>query len=249
MIFESILIESSEKVIVEEASSITFEKNDPKYQIEYNKIVNRIIFENYKKFCFNAWKFKNEVLAKEEFIVYEYQGKDNVRPSLEEIIVYLQGIKDEVESLQDDYAEEIFWPLTNAIIISVYITIGQQRIKNHHTNIGKYKSNSEKLSREISEMKGKKQTLIDLKNYNHGRSGSDDRKYTDQDLANDEDYDRKEEVEETPEYLRNKNNLVESERLIENLKTIKNDMEGMFHSYLKCLGNDIVKPKNLNKVD
>ena len=67
------------------------EENDINYKL-YVDTTKEVIFSLYKKFCFNAWHFKNIFLAAEEFILIEYfkrylltlSDNPNIPPNKEE---------------------------------------------------------------------------------------------------------------------------------------------------------------------
>jgi hypothetical protein len=92
---------------------------DDHYEL-YVRVTKEVIFKLFKRFCFNAWQFKNVFLAAEEFILLDYLKKyllglsdKNVPAAKEEeealgiLMNILTNLKDQAEVLTIEQSERL----------------------------------------------------------------------------------------------------------------------------------------------
>lgn len=240
MILESILLEKVQEGINKEKSSIQQDSADPKYQKELDKIVAKVTFEFYKKHCYNAWKFKNLVLACDEFVIHEYQRVNGELPTLEKISLDLIKIKSDAEKIQDEQAISVFWPLSNAVLTIVYNSIATKKMVGYSEVINKSKANILKYDAEKNDNHGKIVILEEVKSkiLNYQKT------YSIGDQINNSQYSGAE-VEEVMNKISQFNS--QSNDIIESLKTMKNSQEENFYSYLKNVANSLIHQRVLKK--
>lgn len=147
MCLQSIILEK-----VEEAIEIQMEKRkgtisggDEAMRNLEQKMTMEVTFEFFKKNCFDAWKFKNQVLACNEFIIVESfkrkaenfgkLNRDINERSLEVVMKELEQLKKEAEKNPDEDLEKVFWPLLNTMMIIVFISIGNKRASSYSEKI------------------------------------------------------------------------------------------------------------------
>lgn len=181
MIFEGILLEKIQESIDGELEERLKNIGDAgARQKVIDKVTMDVTFNNYKRFCFDPWKFKNQVLAAEEYIILEYVKRlfiqeigNNVSAErydeeiLGKIMNSLDAIKAEAEGLDKNKRsknlEKIFWPLINTLMIIVFLSIGNKRVKLHRERIQKLQGENKKRNDENTEMLGQIKLLEDLK--------------------------------------------------------------------------------------
>lgn len=240
MVLESILLEKVQEGINKEKTSIQQDSADPKYQKELEKIVAKVTFDFFKRNCFNAWKFKNLILACDEYVIHEYQRENGELPTLEKISLELIKIKAEAEKIQDEQAVNVFWPLANAVLTIVYNSIATKKMVGYNEVINKSKGSILKYDAEKNDNHGKIVILEEVKskivNYQKSYSGID--KVENQSHGGAE-------VEEVMEKINQFN--FQSNEIIENLKTMKNSQEENFYSYLKNVANSLIHQRVLKK--
>ena len=106
--------------------NVNFDENSPEYSKEFDKKVSIVTFDFFKKNCFNAWKFKNIILACEEYVIHEYQRVNGELPSLDKVAEEFVALKKEAEKYHDELAEKVFWPLINAVLVIIYSSIAKK---------------------------------------------------------------------------------------------------------------------------
>lgn len=240
MILESILLEKVQEAINKEKGKIQLDQADPKFQKEHEKIISKVTFEFFKKNCFNAWKFKNLILACDEYVIHEYQRENGELPTLEKISLELVKIKSEAEKVQDELAVNVFWPLANSVLTIVYNSIANRKLTSYNDTITKSKANISKLEAEKNDNHGKIIILEEVRNKimnSHKIVNSSE----------------KEEV--VPEGSVDMNEILlkinqfnsQSNEIIESLKTMKNSQEENFYAYLKNVANSLIHQRVLKK--
>ena len=205
----------------------------------------RIFFSHLQKNCFNAWKFKNLVLAAEEYVIHEFQREKGELPTLEHTSLILIALKEEAEKIRDEFAEKIFWPLINAVLVTVYTSIAKRKLEVYEEQGKKIETYIKKLDSEKSECIGKISVLKEVKTRINKSSVFSETALNQNEKA----VERVEEDEETPDqgnFEQIKNQIIEdSNTIVENLKMIENEQESNFQDYLKKLGNVMINQKLL----
>lgn len=219
----------------------------------------KIFFKFYyyiKKNCFNAWRFKNMVLAADEYIIHEYQRENGELPTLEKIAIHLLKLKDEAEKIRDENAEKIYWPLINAVLVTVYSSIARRKLDTYNDNNNALKAIIEKLEAQKNEYKGKITVLNEVR----GKiSQSIDKENTwlqkvTKDVKNAVGYGEKnknvegqDETQVNNEEFENMKTQImdDSFLVIENLKEMESKHETNLQNYLKVLGKILVNNKTL----
>lgn len=240
MILESILLEKVQEAINKEKTNIQLDQADPKFQKEHDKIVAKVTFEFFKKNCFNAWKFKNLVLASDEYVIHEYQRENGELPTLEKISLELVKIKSEAEKIQDELAVNVFWPLANAVLTIVYNSIANRKLVSYNDTITKSKSNISKLEAEKNDNHGKIIILEEVRNkiMNSHKIVSGDKEEIIAPVGSVD-------MDEILQKINQFNS--QSNEIIENLKTMKNSQEENFYAYLKNVANSLIHQRILKK--
>jgi len=175
------------------------------------------------------------VLGNTEYIIHEYQRENGVLPTLEKISMELVALKEEAEKIRDDQAESIYWPLINAVLVTVNTSIAHRRIETYEEIIRRSQETVLKISGERSECIGEIKVLNEVR------------------LHIVEDVDDEKKAAETGPQEGSKTSLTKkcreiaerTESVVENLKAIENEHENIFHDYLKSLGNSCVNSKVL----
>jgi len=234
MIFESILLEKVQEKINHEKTNIKVDENAPEYKKEYDKIVSRITFDFFKKLCFNAWKFKNLVLACEEYVIHEFQRENGELPTLDKIAEKYLNLKKEAEASKDELTGKIYWPLINCVLVIIYTTIAKKRLETYAENIAKSNKTIVSLEAEKNDNHGKIVMLEEIKTRIVRVTSS---------LTSPIKKDKAVEVHE--ENIDMDHYKDESQRIIEELKKIKNDQETEFYVYLKNIAKSLLHQKNM----
>lgn len=186
------------------------------------------------------------VLAADEYVIHEFQREKGELPTLEQTSLVLISLKEEAERIRDEYSEKIFWPLINAVLVTVYTSIAKRKLEVYEEQGKKIEIYIKKLDSEKSECNGKISVLKEVKtriNKSTVFSESVAHKYVEKVE------DREDEEEETPDqgnFEQIKNQIVEdSNTIVENLKMIENEQETVFQDYLKRVGNVMINQKQL----
>jgi hypothetical protein len=262
MIFESILLDKVQEQISIEKEKIRIDKNDEGYIKEYEIIVASVTFEWYKvsiffllinffikKNCFNAWRFKNLVLCSDEYIIHEYQRENEVLPTLEKIAMLLLKLKDDAEKIKDKDAEKIYWPLINAVLVTVYSSIARRKLDTYNDNNDALKATVEKLEAQKNECKGKITVLNEVR----GKiSQSIDKENTflqkvTKDIKSAVNGGKEGQTQvSNEEFEKTKNQIVDdSYAIIDSLKEMDSKQEDNLVNFLKALGKTLVGKKTL----
>lgn len=239
MILESILLEKVQEAINKEKANIQQDSADNRYYGELDKIVAKATFDFFKRNCFNAWKFKNLILACDEYVIHEYQRENGELPSLEKISLDLIKIKSEAEKIQNDLSINVFWPLANAVLTIVYNSIASKKLIGYNEIINKSKANIVKLEAERNDNHGKIIILEEVKSkiLNFQKTLPEKTEVRSQG-----------DPKEVDEILQKINHFnTQSNEIIESLKTMKNNQEENFYSYLKDVANSLIHQKLLKK--
>lgn len=155
-------------------------------------------------------------------------------------------LKEEAEKIRDEYSEKIFWPLINAVLVTVYTSIAKRKLEVYEEQGKKIETYIKKLDSEKSECTGKISVLREVKTrINKSTVFSE----TGKNQAFEKAEERVEDEEETPDqgnFEQIKNQIIEdSNTIVENLKMIENEQESNFQDYLKKLGNVMINQKML----
>ena len=248
IVFESILLEKIQEKIDEKLSSSEIDKESNEYEKLRESYVSSITYEYYKKLCYNSWRFKNQILAAEEFVIHEFQKDGKEGMTLEKFAITMNGLKKEAEKYKDENAEKIFWPLINSILVVIYSTIAKKRKANYEESIEKSNKKIEGFEAEKNDNKGKINLLEEmkkkiLKNSNLQRPAAHS--------AERENVEREDSLEEVDggELKKELDGLKdESQRIMEELKRIKNEQENEFYVYLKNIAKVLLHQKNMNVI-
>jgi hypothetical protein len=247
IIFESILLEKVQEKVDEKLSMSEVDKESNEYEKLKEGYVSSITFEYYKKLCYNAWRFKNQILAAEEFVIHEFQKDGKEVVTLEKMAVTMNSLKKEAEKYKDETAEKIFWPLINSILVVIYSTIAKKRKITYEELIEKSNKRIEGFEAEKNDNKGKIYLLNEMKIKISKGSASISRPER-PDKAS---IVRKDSLEEVDggEVKKELDELKdESQRIMEELKRIKNEQENEFYVYLKNIAKVLLHQKNMNVI-
>lgn len=184
------------------------------------------------------------VLCSDEYIIHEYQKENGELPTLEKIAMLLLKLKDDAEKIKDKDAEKIYWPLINAVLVTVYSSIARRKLDTYNDNNDALKTTIEKLEAQKNECKGKITVLnevrgkisqsIDKENTFLQKVTKDIKSAEGQTQVNNE------------EFEKTKNQIVDdSYAIIDNLKEMDSKQEENLVNYLKVLGKSLVGKKTL----
>lgn len=218
--------------------NVNFDENSPEYSKEFDKKVSLVTFDFFKKNCFNAWKFKNIILACEEYVIHEYQRVNGELPSLDKVAEEFVALKKEAEKYHDELAEKVFWPLINAVLVIIYSSIAKKRSETYKDNIEASKKVIVGLEDEKNDNHGKIVMLEEIKSKiirSSGMSPQKERKPENKNV----DHDKADKGKSLDEYKE------ETDRIIEALKSIKNEQESDFYVYLKNIAKSLLHQKNM----
>lgn len=244
IVFESILLEKIEEKIEEKLLSSEIDKESNEYEKLKESYVTSITFDNYKKICYNSWRFKNQILAAEEFVIHEFQKEGKEVMTLEKFAITMNGLKKEAEKYKDENAEKIFWPLINSILVVIYSTIARKRKATYEENIEKSNRKIEGFEAEKNDNKGKINLLEEMKKKILKNSSI-------QKPSQKVNIEREDSLEEVDggELKKELDGLKdESQRIMEELKRIKNEQENEFYVYLKNIAKVLLHQKNMNVI-
>ena len=220
--------------------NVNFDENSPEYTKEFEKKVSLVTFDFFKKNCFNAWKFKNIILACEEYVIHEYQRVNGELPSLDKVAEEFVALKKEAEKYHDELAEKVFWPLINAVLVVIYSSIAKKRSETYKDTIEASKKIIAGLEVEKNDNHGKIVMLEEIKSKIIRSSAISPQKERKQpegkkegDIADGKNLDQYKE---------------ETDRIIEALKSIKNEQESDFYVYLKNIAKSLLHQKNMKMV-
>jgi hypothetical protein len=142
MIFESVLLEK-----IEDEINLRYANKTRNYSSDENKllkiredIIKEVTFEFYKKLCFDSWRFKNQVLACNEFIIVSVEGGRKEDYSLRKIMDILDELRIESDKHKTKDDMNIFWPLIDTLMVIVYLSIIYKRSKQHRDEHNKVKN-------------------------------------------------------------------------------------------------------------
>jgi len=170
-------------------------------------------------------------------------------------------LKDEAEKIRDQYSENIYWPLINAVLVTVYSSIAKKKLEAYYDNEKSLKDGIDKLEAEKHECKGKLSVLREVR----GRisvSLSKNETWLQRTIK-----DVKEAVgvnkqdsaqvggvegeERTPineeEFESQKQQIYDDSYLvIEKMKSLENDHETNFQDFLKSLSRILINNRTIN---
>jgi len=147
------------------------------------KATMEVTFNFFKKLCFDSWRFKNLVLACDEYIVIDYvkkyyaievnasgevHGDEDI---LGKIMNVIDSLKLEAEKANegrkqhlDPRLDDVFLPAMNALMVIVFLSIGNKRVRLHKEKVVTLKAAMKKNIDENYEVNGQIKLLEDLKN-------------------------------------------------------------------------------------
>jgi hypothetical protein len=168
-----------------------------------------------------------------------------VRPQIEEITKLIKLIPDDkekklfVDNLKDDNRlYNRFLPLTNILMVVLFISIGQKRDKNYLKKIDKATEEINSLKQKNQEMNGKLQLLKEVKekigNENEGETKNKPIELDDINLNDNNDA-----------YERNFNAVAEAKASLNKIILLKNQLEKSKYNYYKEIKNKLIKPHDL----
>jgi len=212
--------------------------------------------------CFDAWKFKNIILASENFVVHESSRVEGNLPTLETISDILIDLKHEAENTKEDSTETVYWPLTNTILVIVYTSIAKKKLELYNEKAAAIDATIKKHESLKSEAQGKIAILKEVKadvNKNTSMRGTSEESLFNRIKREAKEYvgindgaknnERPLNIDEgmiDEVFEANKKKIIdESYQIIENMKNIENEQEENFQNYLKKLGNSLVTEKKL----
>lgn len=152
IVFESVLKEKLNYAIASELESIHLDQSDINYNDALRAITHKVTFGFYKKICYNAWKLKNLILASDYYIIPEHQRVGGKLPCLEDAWQELTELKKEMETINDEMAKQVFWPLCNAILVVVFQSITNKRMDAYSNQLSLcvHKLNRLKLEKKVN---------------------------------------------------------------------------------------------------
>lgn len=203
-----------------------------------------------KKNCYNSWKFKNLLLASDEFVIHEGHKLGDKPLTLELCAEELIKLKQEAEKIRDEHAEDIFWPLINSCLVTVYTSIARRKLDSYSDSKKKSESLVSKLEADNNENKGKISVLNEVKSKissnlkNTEQSLFDKVKSTVKEITTSKTSENEQVNDE--EFIKLRNQIVnDSNEIIENMKEIENNQENNFQEYLKKLGDALINLRKL----
>lgn len=139
IIFEGILLEKVEEEVLHKMTKHGEVLSDDTEKIKLReKYTSEITFEYFKKLCFDAWRFKNQILACEEFVIinYDHNSHMTLDASLMRMMDELESIRNLFEHTEnggkmkkDDHYKHIFRPLLKAVRVIIVLSIASKRAK------------------------------------------------------------------------------------------------------------------------
>jgi hypothetical protein len=151
MIFEGIFLDKIQEMIDERAEEKlkNFGEGEARQKI-IDTITMEVTFEFFKKKCFDAWRFKNILLAADEYVILDYVKKLYVEiqdPNplkceeqiLGKIMTILDDLKKDAEEIdknkKSSVLAKVYWPLMNTLMTIIFLSIGNKRVKIHKEKI------------------------------------------------------------------------------------------------------------------
>lgn len=141
IIFESVLLEKVEEAIntkVAQKASVLSNEDTSRLRIR-EEVLTEVTWDFFKRLCFDPWRFKNNILACDEFIVLNFDPNSHVslETTLKNVMDELENIRNEALTFKDKDLEEIFIHLLNTLLVIVYLTICYRRLKLHREEIAR----------------------------------------------------------------------------------------------------------------
>jgi len=200
----------------------------------------------FKKITFDAWRFKNMILACDEYVVIdslkryfvaegESEGTLADEHILSKIMTIIDAIKIEAEKVyekkKDENVKHVFLPAMNALMVVVFLSIGTKRVKIHKEKIVTLKAENKKKNEENYEIDGQVKLLDDLRaRIIRERS---------------EQGNTKEPVDPSNEYKKQLSAIQDAKKSINQLRQLKNELENNYHNLLRSVAKNLVKPVDL----
>jgi len=195
----------------------------PELQLgEGQKMRKAMITENFKHTCFDAWKFKNLILSLEGINVINKQDIDNLKDRLDKIRQTAFSIPNDI------YFEPFFEKVYKLLKVLLFLTVGQKRIDTSKTKLKSLKDEEAKSNLLNAEYSGKIILLQNIKKRIQEESS------------------KGEEVSIKKSHAEEVSINQDLKEFIKELKGIKNTLQLSFNSFLKQLGDNLIKPQDLD---
>lgn len=162
----------------------------------------------------------------------------------------LVNLKEEVEKVRDEYAEKIYWPLINAVLVTVYTSIAKRKLEGYTDQNVKVNKKIDGHEAEKNECNGKIAVLREVKSRIKPSNVKEDQNLFDK---------IKKGVKEVKDIVVNGEATIDGEKfedmkkqiiddsntVVENMKVIENEQENNFQEFLKKLGSVLINQKTL----
>jgi len=184
------------------------------------------------------------VLACDEYIILDYvkryysAGEQIDHKADEDILARIMDIIDQLKAQgekrsKSDRYDKVFSPAMNAVMVIVFLSIGNKRVRLHKEKIVTLKSDMKKRQDECVDVSGQIKLLEDLKN-----RIAKERKSQNQPVivnVNNEDV----------EYKKQAQAILDIKKSLNQMKALKNDLENNYYNLLKSVSKQLVKPADL----
>lgn len=121
------------------------------------------VFPLFKRFCYNAWKFKNFLYAADDFQFFHEDSKQNLDEAHDEVWDNLLSLKAEMYKNWDDIAEQVFKPLYCVVVYTIYQSIANKNLRLYRKIISSCEEKISDLLAEKSINTGKLEILEEMK--------------------------------------------------------------------------------------
>jgi hypothetical protein len=194
-----------------------------------------------------------KIISKIEKVQMELNADSTklVRPQIEEITKLIKLIPDDkekklfVDNLKDDNRlYNRFLPLTNILMVVLFISIGQKRDKNYLKKIDSATEEINSLKQKNQEMNGKLQLLKEVKEKIGNENENENKNKNDQINLDDINFiDNNNENNNV--YERNFKAVADAKVSLNKIIMLKNQLEKSKYNYYKEIKNKLIKPKDL----
>lgn len=167
----------------------------------------------------------------------------------------LVTLKDEIEQVRDEYAEKIYWPLINAILVTVYTSIGKRKLEGYNDQNVITNKKITGFEAEKNECNGKIEVLREVKSRIKPNSVKDESTVLDKTKKGEKEdkgimvngeIETAKATKEGDKFEEIKKQIIDdSNTVVENMKVIENEQESNFQEFLKKLGSVLINQKTL----
>jgi len=192
---------------------------------EFERLRKDMIMEHFKTTCFDAWKFKNMVLALDGLNAFNRIDLDNLKENIDKITSTAESHPD------DKYYQPFFEKLGRVLRVLLTMSIGKMKIENSKSKLKEIQAEKENSNLMAAECYAKLELLQDLK-----RKLQEETKTPEMSISN-----------------KNSNNDEESihqdfKDFVKDLKGLKNSLHMGYNTFLKEVGQNLIKPNVLEGI-